>query len=60
MVNLNRTDGQTFVLVTHALEVGQHAHRIVRMRDGQIEDSGHGPGLPREHEEKPSHAATGS
>ena len=48
MVDLNRTDGQTFVLVTHALEIGQRAHRIVRMRDGQIVDDGHGPGAPRE------------
>ena len=51
MVDLNRTDGQTFVLVTHALEIGERAHRIVRMRDGRIEDDGHGPGPPREHEE---------
>ena len=44
MVQLNRTNGQTFVLVTHAREVGERAHRIVRMRDGQIVDDGHGPG----------------
>ena len=48
MVQLNRANGQTFVLVTHALEIGQRAHRIVRMRDGQIVDDGHGPGAPRE------------
>ena len=42
MVQLNRTNGQTFVLVTHALEVGERAHRIVRMRDGLILDSGDG------------------
>ena len=40
MVELNRTDGQTFVIVTHSREVGQRAHRIVQMRDGQIEDNG--------------------
>ena len=51
MVELNRTNGQTFVLVTHALEVGERAHRIVRMRDGRIEDDGHGPGAPREQRE---------
>lgn len=51
MCEFNRTDGQTFVLVTHALEIGERAHRIVRMRDGRIEDDGHGPGPPREHEE---------
>jgi len=32
----NRELGQTLVLVTHALEVGQLANRIVRMRDGRI------------------------
>ena len=52
MVQLNRTNGQTFVLVTHALEIGQRAHRIVRMRDGQIVDDGHGPGAPREQRER--------
>ena len=39
MVELNRTNGQTFVLVTHALDIGMRTHRIVRMRDGQIVDS---------------------
>jgi ABC-type lipoprotein export system ATPase subunit len=34
---LNLTRGQTFVIVTHALEVGEQTDRIVRMRDGQIE-----------------------
>ena len=51
MVGLNRTNGQTFVLVTHALEVGERAHRIVRMRDGRIVDDGQGPGAPREERE---------
>ena len=41
---LNRTNGQTFVVVTHAIEVGQKARRIVRMRDGSIEDDGLGAG----------------
>ncbi len=41
MCQLNRSNNQTFVLVTHALEVGNRAHRIVQMRDGLIEvDSG--------------------
>ena len=39
---LNRTNNQTFVLVTHAREIGERAHRIVRMRDGLIVDDGHG------------------
>src|SRR5437870_10574527 len=34
---LNRDNGQTFVLVTHAREVAAHARRVVRMRDGEIE-----------------------
>ena len=42
MVELNRTNGQTFVMVTHAREVGERAHRIVRMRDGLIVDEGDG------------------
>ena len=33
----NRHMGQTLVLVTHSPEIGQLAHRIVHMRDGQIE-----------------------
>ena len=40
MCELNQTNGQSFVLVTHSEEVGKRAHRIVRMRDGQIEDDG--------------------
>ena len=48
MCELNRTNGQTFVLVTHNREVGVRAHRIVWMRDGEIEDDGRGPGIPGE------------
>lgn len=46
MCQLNQTNGQTFVLVTHAIEVGSRAHRIVRMRDGLIVDSGPGEAQP--------------
>ena len=42
MTDLNASDGQSFVLVTHAIEVGNRAHRIVRMRDGMIVDDGYG------------------
>ena len=44
MCELNQTNGQSFVLVTHSDEVGSRAHRIVRMRDGEIVDDGHGLG----------------
>ncbi len=36
MANLNRDHGLTIVLVTHDPHVGQQAHRIVRMQDGEI------------------------
>ncbi|HYU76253.1 MAG TPA: ABC transporter ATP-binding protein [Ktedonobacteraceae bacterium] len=36
LYRLNRENGQTFVVVTHALDVGQRANRIIRMRDGRI------------------------
>ena len=42
MCDLNRRNVQTFIVVTHAIEVGERADRIVRMRDGQIEDDGAG------------------
>ena len=40
MLDLNRTNRQTFVIVTHSQEVGNRANRIVRMRDGEITDDG--------------------
>lgn len=33
---LNRAQGQTFVIVTHAQEVGKMAKRVISMRDGRI------------------------
>lgn len=44
LCDLNEEIGQTVVMVTHALEVGERANRIVRMRDGRIEDAGLGLG----------------
>ena len=36
LCHFNREYGQTLVVVTHALEVGQRANRIIRMQDGNI------------------------
>jgi putative ABC transport system ATP-binding protein len=36
MEQLNRENGQTFVLVTHDESIGRRCHRLVRMSDGQI------------------------
>jgi putative ABC transport system ATP-binding protein len=46
MRGLNRERGQTLVIVTHDLDIGELCDRIVRMRDGLIvEDGGrHEPG----------------
>ena len=30
--------GNTIILVTHEADIAAHAHRTVRLRDGQIED----------------------
>jgi len=40
LVDLNRKDKQTFVLVTHSEEIGSMANRIIRMSDGKIIDDG--------------------
>ena len=37
LVGLNNEQGQTFVLVTHGREIAERCHRIVHMRDGEIE-----------------------
>ena len=36
LIMLNKENGQTFVIVTHAMEVGSRADRIITMRDGHI------------------------
>ena len=36
LTSFNREHGQTLVIVTHALEVGKRANRIIRMQDGNI------------------------
>ena len=45
IVELNRANRQSFILVTHSEEVGGMAHRVVRMRDGAIVDDGLGNGI---------------
>ena len=40
IIDLNQTNQQSFILVTHSEAVGLMAHRIVRMRDGSIVDDG--------------------
>ena len=37
LISLNESQGQTFVLVTHGREIAERCHRIVHMRDGEIE-----------------------
>ena len=37
MQQLNRDQGQTFVIVTHDPGIAERCHRIVHMRDGLIE-----------------------
>ncbi len=44
LAELNRTRGQTLVLVTHAQEIAARTNRIIRMRDGRIvQDTGMPP-----------------
>ena len=39
LCELNKKNGQTFILVTHSEAVAARAHRTIRMRDGQIVDA---------------------
>jgi len=50
---LNQEHGITIVLVTHDAEVARHARRIIRIRDGVIEDGAPAVGLPPP-EQRPS------
>jgi len=38
LVSLNQEQGLTFILVTHDRGIGARCGRIVRMRDGLVED----------------------
>ena len=52
MVSLNRANDQMFIMVMHAQDVGDRAHRIVHMHDGAIVDDGHNPGTARKRAER--------
>jgi putative ABC transport system ATP-binding protein len=45
MRELNQEQGQTVVIVTHDLDIGELCDRIIRMQDGQIIDRGNGSDL---------------
>ena len=36
IIQLNKDNNQTFVIVTHSDYVGSRAHRIINMKDGEI------------------------
>ena len=40
IIDLNRRNQQTFIIVTHSPEIGEQCNRIVRMRDGLIVSDG--------------------
>ena len=42
IISLNKENGESFVIVTHSLDVGKMAHRIVQMHDGMVVDDGLG------------------
>jgi ABC-type lipoprotein export system ATPase subunit len=47
---LNKQEGLTIVIVTHEPDVGSHCGRIIRMRDGRVEND-HGAPVPIPEEE---------
>jgi putative ABC transport system ATP-binding protein len=39
LLNLNRDRGTTLIIVTHDLLIGEQAQRIIRLRDGMVEET---------------------
>ncbi len=46
--HLNKDQGLTVVLVTHDPEIGEHAQRIIHIRDGQVDKHYQGTGVRRQ------------
>ena len=44
---LNREEGTTLILITHDQEVARHAHRIITIKDGQIESDQWNENFPK-------------
>ena len=42
LLGLNEQRGTTLIFVTHDPDIASHTHRIIRLRDGLIEDGGRG------------------
>ena len=42
LLNLNKERGTTLIIVTHDPNIAEHAQRIIRLRDGVVEDEGFG------------------
>jgi putative ABC transport system ATP-binding protein len=39
LLNLNREHGTTLILVTHAPDIASQSQRIIRIRDGVVEET---------------------
>jgi putative ABC transport system ATP-binding protein len=39
LLNLNREHGTTLIIVTHAPDIAEHSQRIIRIRDGIVEEA---------------------
>jgi putative ABC transport system ATP-binding protein len=39
LLNLNKERGTTLIIITHDPTIGEQAQRIIRIRDGVVEDN---------------------